>query len=83
MSKKDEKKSGSRSAGKNPTVEMVRQLARIVDTHALTELILETEEANITMRRGGTCKATRALMPRRSDAAGFVADLTRAFALAM
>ncbi len=38
--------------GKNPTVEMVRQLARIVDTHGLTELKVESEIGKVTLRRG-------------------------------
>jgi acetyl-CoA carboxylase biotin carboxyl carrier protein len=50
--KKGKKTESGRASGKNPTVEMVRQLARIVDTHGLSELVIEAEEANITMRRG-------------------------------
>jgi len=40
------------AVGKNPTVEMVRQLARILDTHGLSELVVESDEGNVTLRRG-------------------------------
>ena len=47
------------ASGKNPTVEMVRQLARILDTHGLSELVVESEDANVTLRRGpGAAPAT-------------------------
>jgi len=54
MSSKKAKKTdaGARASGKNPAVEMVRQLARILDTHGLSELVLEAEEVNVTLRRG-------------------------------
>jgi acetyl-CoA carboxylase biotin carboxyl carrier protein len=47
------------SAGREPpasaesaTVEMARQLAAIVETHALAELVIDTPELTMTLRRG-------------------------------
>jgi len=49
----------TRSAvGKNPTVEMVRQLARILDSHGLSELVVESDEGNVTLRRGSGAPST-------------------------
>ena len=36
----------------NPTVEMVRELAALVEAHTLSELIVDLPEATITLRRG-------------------------------
>ncbi len=38
----------------NATVRMVRDLAAIVERRSLTELIVETEDATFTLRRGGS-----------------------------
>jgi acetyl-CoA carboxylase biotin carboxyl carrier protein len=40
-------------SGEHPTVAMVRGLAEIVETHSLTELIVEMPEATLTLRRAG------------------------------
>jgi acetyl-CoA carboxylase biotin carboxyl carrier protein len=36
----------------NKTVEMARQLAAIVETHSLAELVIDTPELTLTLRRG-------------------------------
>src|SRR5690606_37616295 len=36
----------------HPTVELARQLAAIVETHALTELVMDTPDLTLTFRRG-------------------------------
>jgi acetyl-CoA carboxylase biotin carboxyl carrier protein len=41
----------------NATVKMVRDLAAIVEKRSLTELIVETEDATFTLRRGGAPSA--------------------------
>ncbi len=38
----------------HPTVAMVRGLAAIVEDHGLSELVVEVDDATITLRRGGT-----------------------------
>jgi acetyl-CoA carboxylase biotin carboxyl carrier protein len=40
-------------SGDHPTVAMVRGLAAIVETHGLSELIVEMPEATLTLRRSG------------------------------
>ena len=48
-------KNGSKAArapGDNPTVELARQLAAIVDSHSLTELVMDTPELTLTLRKG-------------------------------
>jgi acetyl-CoA carboxylase biotin carboxyl carrier protein len=40
-------------SGEHPTVAMVRGLAEIVETHSLSELIVEMPEATLTLRRAG------------------------------
>ena len=40
------------STAENATVEMARQLAAIVETHALAELVVDTPELTLTLRRG-------------------------------
>ena len=35
------------------TVEMARQLAAIVETHSLSELVIDTPDLTLTLRRGG------------------------------
>ncbi len=50
--KKTTKKSTSDGAAENATVAMCRQLAEIVESHALSELIIDTEALSLTMRRG-------------------------------
>jgi acetyl-CoA carboxylase biotin carboxyl carrier protein len=47
---------------RHPTVLMVRELAAIVETHSLTEVIVEMREATLTIRRGGT-SSTAAPVP--------------------
>jgi acetyl-CoA carboxylase biotin carboxyl carrier protein len=42
----------------NATVKMVRDLAAIVERRSLTELIVETEDATYTLRRGGSSGAS-------------------------
>jgi acetyl-CoA carboxylase biotin carboxyl carrier protein len=41
-----------RSPGENPTIELARQLAVIVDSHSLTELVMDTPELTLTLRKG-------------------------------
>lgn len=41
------------ATGEHPTVAMVRGLAEIVETHSLSELIVEMPEATLTLRRAG------------------------------
>ena len=43
---------GSRAQGDNATVELARQLAGIVDSHSLTELVMDTPELTLTLRKG-------------------------------
>jgi acetyl-CoA carboxylase biotin carboxyl carrier protein len=48
-------RNGSKSARTqvdNPTVELARQLAAIVETHSLTELVMDTPELTLTLRKG-------------------------------
>ena len=44
---------GEASGGSDPTVEMARQLAAIVETHSLSELVVDTPSLTLTLRRGG------------------------------
>jgi acetyl-CoA carboxylase biotin carboxyl carrier protein len=44
-------KNGSSGGGAHPTVELARQLASIVDSHSLTELVMDTPELTLTLRR--------------------------------
>jgi acetyl-CoA carboxylase biotin carboxyl carrier protein len=56
-------KNGSKSArtqGENPTVELARQLASIVETHSLTELVMDTPELTLTLRKGHGMSAAAA-----------------------
>ncbi|HWM86215.1 MAG TPA: acetyl-CoA carboxylase biotin carboxyl carrier protein [Kofleriaceae bacterium] len=46
-------KADRRTPGDSPTVEMARQLAAIVETHALSELVVDTPQLTLTLRRGG------------------------------
>jgi acetyl-CoA carboxylase biotin carboxyl carrier protein len=46
------KASGSPGQGVNPTIELARQLAVIVDSHSLTELVMDTPELTLTLRKG-------------------------------
>jgi acetyl-CoA carboxylase biotin carboxyl carrier protein len=50
----DGQPNGSRGAGRgeHPTVAMARQLAAIVESHALTELVMDTPDLTLTLRRG-------------------------------
>jgi len=48
-------KNGSKAAGASndhPTVQLARQLAAIVDSHSLTELVMDTPELTLTLRKG-------------------------------
>jgi acetyl-CoA carboxylase biotin carboxyl carrier protein len=63
VSKAASSKNGSKAAraqGDNPTVELARQLAAIVDSHSLTELVMDTPELTLTLRKGGTGEAMAA-----------------------
>jgi acetyl-CoA carboxylase biotin carboxyl carrier protein len=40
------------AATEDPNVSMVRELARLVEEHTLSELVLETESLSLTLRRG-------------------------------
>jgi acetyl-CoA carboxylase biotin carboxyl carrier protein len=63
---KPDKKPGANGAGPHgdgDVVEMVKGLAALVAEHALTELIVETPTANITLRRGATGGTAVAAMP--------------------
>jgi acetyl-CoA carboxylase biotin carboxyl carrier protein len=53
-SKPEKKRGAGRRAkdGENATVSMVRELAAVVETHTLTELIVDLPDATITLRRG-------------------------------
>ena len=46
------KASRSPGQGVNPTIELARQLAAIVDSHSLTELVMDTPELTLTLRKG-------------------------------
>jgi acetyl-CoA carboxylase biotin carboxyl carrier protein len=50
----DDQPNGSRGTGggEHPTVAMARQLAAIVESHALTELVMDTPDLTLTLRRG-------------------------------
>jgi acetyl-CoA carboxylase biotin carboxyl carrier protein len=43
----------ARSDNSHPTVQLARELAAIVDTHSLTELVMDTPELTLTLRKGG------------------------------
>jgi acetyl-CoA carboxylase biotin carboxyl carrier protein len=42
------------SSGDHPTVAMARQLAAIVETHSLSELVVDTPDLTLTLRRGAS-----------------------------
>jgi acetyl-CoA carboxylase biotin carboxyl carrier protein len=42
----------ARSASTHPTVQLAQQLASIVDAHSLTELVMDTPELTLTLRKG-------------------------------
>ena len=50
-------------SGEHPTVATVRGLAAIVETHGLSELIVEMPEATLTLRRGAAVAAPVASPP--------------------
>ena len=50
----------TRTQAENPTVELARQLAAIVETHALTELVMDTPELTLTLRKGHGMSAAAA-----------------------
>lgn len=51
------------SSGEHPTVVMARGLAEIVETHGLSELIVEMPEATLTLRRAGAVAPVAAPPP--------------------
>lgn len=52
--------SNGKAADVNETVRMVRELAAIVERRALTELVIDSEELTLTIRRGEMTPATTA-----------------------
>jgi acetyl-CoA carboxylase biotin carboxyl carrier protein len=56
-------KSERRAAPENATVDMARQLAAIVETHALSELVVDTPELTLTLRRGPSWDAAAVSAP--------------------
>ena len=50
--KNDSKRTAAASPG-DATVEMARQLAAIVEAHSLSELVVDTPDLTLTLRRGG------------------------------
>jgi len=63
VSKAASSKNGSKAAraqGDHPTVELARQLAAIVDSHSLTELVMDTPELTLTLRKGRAGEAVAA-----------------------
>jgi acetyl-CoA carboxylase biotin carboxyl carrier protein len=58
-----EKKPDERGSGEPAILKTVERLAALVAEHALTELIVETADANITLRRGATGAAAVASVP--------------------
>jgi len=51
-------KSASAPAAHAELVEMCQQLAQVVETHSLTELIVDTTDINLVLRRGDGSVAT-------------------------
>jgi acetyl-CoA carboxylase biotin carboxyl carrier protein len=54
---------GEASGGSDATVEMARQLAAIVETHSLSELVVDTPSLTLTLRRGGWSSAAGGAHP--------------------
>jgi acetyl-CoA carboxylase biotin carboxyl carrier protein len=50
--KNGSKASRAQGQAENATVELARQLAAIVDSHSLTELVMDTPELTLTLRKG-------------------------------
>jgi acetyl-CoA carboxylase biotin carboxyl carrier protein len=50
------------AASSHPTVTMCRELADIVESHALSELIVDTKGMTLTLRRGAVQTATHPMM---------------------
>jgi acetyl-CoA carboxylase biotin carboxyl carrier protein len=53
MAKQAKPKAGTNGADEHQLVTMARGLAEIVATHGLSELIVDTKETTLTVRRGG------------------------------
>jgi len=71
---KNGSKAAARAQGANPTVELARQLAGIVDSHSLTELVMDTPELTLTLRKGqvisgGAMAASSAALPAAAPVA--------------
>ena len=60
--KKTTKKSTAAAVQENATVTMCRQLAEIIESHALSELTIDTEKLSLTMRRGEAPVTTMPMM---------------------
>ncbi len=58
------------SSGEHPTVTMVRGLAEVVEAHSLSELIVDTPDLTLTLRRAvaGQISATGAVLPAAAPA---------------
>ncbi|MDB4956868.1 MAG: acetyl-CoA carboxylase, biotin carboxyl carrier protein [Myxococcales bacterium] len=54
MAKQGKGKTDGNGADEHELVTMARGLAEIVEAHGLTELIVDTKETTLTVRRGGT-----------------------------
>jgi acetyl-CoA carboxylase biotin carboxyl carrier protein len=63
----------NRTPGENPTIELARQLAVIVDSHSLTELVMDTPELTLTLRKGRLGEPMAATSPVAMPSAAPVA----------
>src|SRR4051812_25971177 len=54
MAKQGKAKTDGNGVDEHELVTMARGLAEIVEAHGLTELIVDTKETTLTVRRGGT-----------------------------
>jgi len=68
MARKNTKGAGDDDAAADPLVTMARGLAEIVAEHNLSELIVDTKEVTLTVRRGGLVTATPMQMPMQMPA---------------
>jgi acetyl-CoA carboxylase biotin carboxyl carrier protein len=63
MARKNSKGGDDNGAAPDPLVSMARGLAEIVSEHGLAELIVDTKDVTLTVRRGGLVTTTAVPMP--------------------
>ena len=66
MAKQGKGKLEGNGADEHELVTMARGLAEIVEAHGLTELIVDTKETTLTVRRGGTSSVAMPMQPMQA-----------------